>query len=602
MDSVWVVKGRYWLPPRWIIALNQASISSLSSSDINEKSDDPNGLEPLALAISTTDDYRELMQNALSHLGELEILLNEFLNPTMGFDAPKLTVDNTVKYLFLIREALLAAEEHEKQWKRKWELERGQKKALEESFQKLAVEQARIEKYSRLRAIEEIKGHPILPDNLSISSVGDEFYDALEEEQFEQQNEELALVRRFPSPTFDLSFVVNDLLGYPKERRFLLPSDSSSMPPVSLWSILKNAIGKDLTRIPVPVNYSEPLSMLQRLCEEMEYSELLDMACNSDDHLMRIQYIAAFAASSYASTDGRTTKPFNPLLGETFEYVSAERGFRYISEQVSHHPPISACHCEAANYSLWAEVNVSSKFWGKSMELTPEGHTHLLLKCHNNESYTWRKVKTTVNNIVVGKLWIDHYGEMKISCHQTGVTCILDFKATGWRTVEPKRIEGKVMDSNGNVTHEINGFWNGRLQSTNLATGEVMELWRKRPLPSQAALMYKFSTFAMTLNELQEDLRNRLAPTDSRLRPDQRAMEQGDFEAANKLKVQLEEKQRATRKMLDAQGLSLPGPRWFKSVDDPITGSRQWLFNRQYWEARQALNWSDIPSIFDTQI
>ena len=39
----------------------------------------------------------------------------------------------------------------------------------------------------------------------------------------------------------------------------------------SLWSIMKNCIGKDLSKIPLPVNFSEPLSMLQRLGEEYEY-------------------------------------------------------------------------------------------------------------------------------------------------------------------------------------------------------------------------------------------------------------------------------------------------------------------------------------------
>lgn len=33
---------------------------------------------------------------------------------------------------------------------------------------------------------------------------------------------------------------------------------------VSLWNILKNCIGKDLTKIPLPVNFNEPISMLQR--------------------------------------------------------------------------------------------------------------------------------------------------------------------------------------------------------------------------------------------------------------------------------------------------------------------------------------------------
>ncbi len=35
-------------------------------------------------------------------------------------------------------------------------------------------------------------------------------------------------------------------------------------------------MGKDLSRVCLPVYFNEPLSALQRIAEEMEYSELLD--------------------------------------------------------------------------------------------------------------------------------------------------------------------------------------------------------------------------------------------------------------------------------------------------------------------------------------
>lgn len=46
--------------------------------------------------------------------------------------------------------------------------------------------------------------------------------------------------------------------------------------------------------------------------------------------------MAAFAVSSYASFANRAKyKPFNPILGETYECIREDRGFKYISEQVS---------------------------------------------------------------------------------------------------------------------------------------------------------------------------------------------------------------------------------------------------------------------------
>jgi hypothetical protein len=50
---------------------------------------------------------------------------------------------------------------------------------------------------------------------------------------------------------------------------------------------------------------------------------------------MRILYVAAFAVSGYASTESRPCKPFNPLLGETYEADYPEKGIRFFSEKVS---------------------------------------------------------------------------------------------------------------------------------------------------------------------------------------------------------------------------------------------------------------------------
>jgi hypothetical protein len=38
---------------------------------------------------------------------------------------------------------------------------------------------------------------------------------------------------------------------------------------VNLWNLLCRNIGKDLSKISMPVTLNEPLSVLQRLCEEL---------------------------------------------------------------------------------------------------------------------------------------------------------------------------------------------------------------------------------------------------------------------------------------------------------------------------------------------
>ena len=62
----------------------------------------------------------------------------------------------------------------------------------------------------------------------------------------------------------------------PPPRRETLPPPKQQEKSVSLWSILKECIGKDLSRICLPVYFNEPLSVLQKTVEDLEYAELVN--------------------------------------------------------------------------------------------------------------------------------------------------------------------------------------------------------------------------------------------------------------------------------------------------------------------------------------
>ena len=67
-------------------------------------------------------------------------------------------------------------------------------------------------------------------------------------------------------------------------------------------------------------------------------------------------------------------------------------------------------------------------------------------------------------------------------------------------------------------------------------------LFEAKPFPENFNMMYFFTNFTLQLNNLPEGLKEKLPPTDSRLRPDQRAVEEGDFDRAGAEKNRLEEK------------------------------------------------------------
>ncbi|XP_045505593.1 oxysterol-binding protein-related protein 3-like isoform X1 [Colias croceus] len=361
-------------------------------------------------------------------------------------------------------------------------------------------------------------------------------------------------------------------------RRRALPAPRPTPGGPSLWNLLYKNIGKDLSQISMPVTINEPLNMLQRLCEELEYSELLDAAAACDNAVERMSLVAAFAVSAYAASAHRAaSKPFNPLLAETYECVREDKGFRFLAEQVSHHPPISACHAESNRWVFWQEARIKTKFWGKSMEFQPAGRVHLTLLT-TGDHYVWNKVTTCVHNLFGGQRWVDQYGDMHITCQGSDISCKLNFvKASSWSSTRHE-VRGAVL-SGRSTALRLHGRWSEALHAGEPPAARC--LWRPGTMPPDYELYYGFTRFAMELNEMEPGMKETLPHTDTRFRPDQRALEEGDVEAAEQFKLELEQAQRERRRTTVDHV-----PAWFRKSREE--GEETWVFGGEYWKAREA--------------
>ncbi|XP_058222393.1 oxysterol-binding protein-related protein 2A-like isoform X1 [Rhododendron vialii] len=384
--------------------------------------------------------------------------------------------------------------------------------------------------------------------------------------------------------------------GYPQiERRKKLPDPVEKEKPVSLWSMIKDNVGKDLTRVCLPVYFNEPISSLQKCFEDLEYSFLLDRAYEhgkAGNSLLRVLNVAAFAVSGYASSEGRHCKPFNPLLGETYEADYPEKGVRFFSEKVSHHPTLIACHSVGNGWKFWGDSNLRTKFWGTSIQLDPVGT--LTLEFDDGEVFQWSKVTTSICNIILGKVCLRHHGIMHIRGNRQ-YSCKLKFKEQSILDRSPHQVHGHVEDVSGKKVATLFGKWDESMHymngDGNTKTKDVSDeslLWKRCKPPSFSR--YNMTSFAITLNELTPGLQENLPPTDSRLRPDQRHLENGEYEKANGEKLRLEKRQRMSRK-LQENGWK---PRWFQreGEDGPFR------YVGGYWEAREQRKWDSCPQIF----
>ena len=261
---------------------------------------------------------------------------------------------------------------------------------------------------------------------------------------------------------------------------------------------------------------------------------------------------------------------------------------------------------------------MTSKFRGRYMQITPMGCNQFRFP---DKGYvmTYNRLTTTVHNIIVGKLWVDNHGDCEVINHATGDVCNIKVLPYSYFSREggSRRVSGTVSDKDGNVKWVISGSWDESLTGaevlrtyqqygkTVLDTGPVKYLWTadKKPPPGSESY-YNMGVLACQLNEMEEGI----APTDSRFRPDQRCMEDGDFDTANTEKVKLEEKQRAVRRKREAEveeakrtGQPLPPPYmplWFKPDYDEYTGLMLHNYLGGYWEAKEKQEWSMCPDIY----
>ncbi|KAK2100403.1 hypothetical protein P7K49_021751 [Saguinus oedipus] len=220
-----------------------------------------------------------------------------------------------------------------------------------------------------------------------------------------------------------------------------------------------------------------------------------------------------------------------------------------------------------------------------------------------------------------------HSGEIDIVNHKTGDKCNLKFVPYSYfsRDVARKdfqfsQVTGEVTDPSGKVHFTLLGTWDEKMECFKVqpvigenggdarqrgheAEESRVMLWKRNPLPKNAENMYYFSELALTLNAWESGT----APTDSRLRPDQRLMENGRWDEANAEKQRLEEKQRLSRKKREAEAMKATEDGtpydpykalWFERKKDPVTKELTHIYRGEYWDCKEKQDWSSCPDIF----
>ena len=371
-------------------------------------------------------------------------------------------------------------------------------------------------------------------------------------------------------------------------------------------------IGKDLTSFQFPVSFSEPISFTSRGIEVAKHSYLLKEATFLKSSAERCAYVTSYCITIFGYFLRRINKPFNPLLGETFEFECDDwKGF---AEQVSHHPPITAYYIESKYFKLEANTSMSIRFCGKNIEVVVNSTVYVTLmnpELGINEKYEMKFPKINVTNMIFGKMQFNFWGDWFVKNMNNGDICKVKMNAgTGlfMKEIDKGKIEGVVFEKDSDVPKfQVSGSWLREVfisqYNENISDFESPVQVFKLPIvegddDSDWDEIYRLNDIALNSNAMDDDLALKLPPTDSRFRPDMIAMEKGEWDYSTQEKLRLEKEQRERKKEDDSEKL----PVYFtKTIVNQKTNAYLYEFGspRNYWEDRENQDWDHLPRYFD---
>ena len=377
----------------------------------------------------------------------------------------------------------------------------------------------------------------------------------------------------------------NAYLRYPaveeSPSREALPAMRDPTKKVNVWSILKENIGKDVSRMSMPVYAKEPITLLEKVAEFLEYRHLLARANRLEDSASRMAAVVGFFLMWISQNKLRLAASFNSLMGETYEFVDEDGQFLF--ELVNNHPPVVACHGETPDYLVDCAFNLKTSLSMSGLEFEQMGSFLVTLK-RTGEVFRAQRPKVTVHNFIFGELYIWLKGDLVVTNEQTHERGVLRFRPKGWTAKHDYEFTGEVLDSAKRPVLQLSGKWDSHLLAADLRTGQTAEVARMFPFPPDSAFYYNFSRHAINSNHKSAGSIQRFPPTESRLRPDVHAYEHGDFELASFEKNRLEENQRKRRKTNSHQE-----PFWFElTLHNHLYSTR---YKGGYFEAREKGVW-----------
>ena len=353
-------------------------------------------------------------------------------------------------------------------------------------------------------------------------------------------------------------------------------------------NMVKELITNMTKKAPSPIYFNEPISMGQKQCEKFKYIDLLIKAGKESSKEMQMCYISAFLIGEIFLNLGRSLKPFNPIIGETYEYFDNEKNFRFYSEQVSHKPQVNAYIAETPEFAYYGDTlnTTSFKFFKGSIELIFKNKAHIHFK-KTGDHYILNPPSVYVKGLMKPPLYNDYTGTTIIqNTKDASYRCELKFIEEGWSPNSLGNFEGTVFKDYETIVYLLKGNWTKEIYMTDPDGNnrvDLLVLDKNQEYLNNTIESYVLPEFTCNLNQITPELEKILPKNDSRFRKDIRLLEEKEeTDEAQSYKLRYEEKQR--KELCNENHKIL----FFEEFLSPETEDKYYLPNGKYWEYRKS--------------
>ncbi|XP_033216342.1 oxysterol-binding protein-related protein 8 isoform X2 [Belonocnema kinseyi] len=406
------------------------------------------------------------------------------------------------------------------------------------------------------------------PENGVVRDVEISATDTESEEETKEEEEQIS----------ETPYVSNEseVLGSAGEVVAELQEEQKSL----IWFLMKQVRpGMDLSKVVLPTFILEPRSFLEKLADSYYHADILSQAVLEDDAFTRMKGVVKWYLSGFYKKPQGLKKPYNPLLGETFRcYWQHHNGSRtfYLSEQLSHHPPISGFYVtnRQDGFTISASIIAKSKFYGNSTSAVLDGAA-VLTMLPRGEDYTMTIPYAHCKGILMGTLSMELGGKINIVCEKTGYHTELEFKLKPFLggADQLNQVVGRIRLGKETLAI-ISGYWDGQIMISDKRSGQETLFFN--PTPEVRKNRLKKFTVPLEHQGPWESQKLWLAVT--------HAINNDDQVAATEAKTHLEEAQRERAKERKMKGEEWV-PKYF--VQDIITGN--WVYRHadiRPWDPR----------------